>query len=525
MTSRYDAIVVGAGHNGLVCAAYLARAGRKVLVLEASGQIGGAAATAKLLHGFKVSACAHLVTALHPKVYRDLKLRRHGLRYSNPNISTISLGPDGRHVTIAGRSVTGADDRLLPAADAAAYGEVRRRLLRFAAALKPSLGIVPPRLGTAERSDQRKLMRLGWSLRRLGRRDLREFLRVAGMNVADLLEEHFQSDLLMGALAFDAVLGHHLGPRSPNSVLTLLYRLAGDVRGNQGALGHPVGGMGSVIDAITQAATSHGAQVLVDSAVSRIVVENDQVAGVLLESGERIDSDIVVSNADPKSTLLDLVGPEHLDTGFLRRIRNIRMRGTVAKINLALDGLPKLTGLTEPELASRLVIAPSIRYLERAFDATKYGEYPRAPGIEITVPSIHDGSLAPDGKHVMSIIVQYAPYALKEGWDKARDRFADMIVGLIADHAPDLKSRVLARQVFTPIDLERQYRMTGGHWHHGELAIDQLLMLRPVPGAAQYAMPVAGLYLCGAGTHPGGGVSGAPGMNAAGRILATEQRK
>jgi phytoene dehydrogenase-like protein len=524
MSSRYDAIVIGAGHNGLVCAAYLARAGRKVLVLEASSQTGGAAATVKLLHGFKVSACAHLLTGLHPAVYRDLRLRHHGLRFSNPNISTISLGPDGRHVTLAARAVTAPDHALLSAEDAAAYPDIRRRLLRFSAALKPMLATLPPRLGTRDGADRRTLLRLGWSLRRMGRHDLREFLRIAGMNVADLLEEVFRSDLLMGALAFDAVLGHHLGPRSPGSVITLLYRLAGDVRGTQGALGHPVGGMGGVIDAIAQAAAAHGAQVLVDSAVARIVVENDQVSGVLLETGERIDADIVVSNADPRTTLLELLGPEHLDTGFVRRIRNIRMRGTTAKVNLALDGLPKFDGLPESELASRLVIAPGIRYLERAFDHIKYGELPSEPGLEITIPSIHDSTLAPEGKHVMSIVVQYAPYALKDGWDKARDRFADAIVKQVAAHAPDLEPRIQARQVLTPIDLERQYRTTGGHWHHGELALDQMLMLRPIPGAAQYDMPVPGLFLCGAGTHPGGGVTGAPGMNAARRILAMGQR-
>ena len=522
MTQPFDIAVIGGGHNGLTCAAYLARAGRRVVVVEAAEQLGGAAVTGEIAPGFRVSTCAHLLNQLHPRVIRDLKLDQRGLSYAAKNMPSVALAADGRHLTLTGEALGGTAE--LPAADRAVWPGFRARLLRFAGALAPFLAAPPPRLGTADRADHWSLAKLGWAIRRLGRSDMREFLRIAAINVADLLEDNFESDLLKGAVAFDAVLGSHLGPRSPGSVLTLLYRLCGASAGVQGALGLPLGGMGAVTAALARAAGTAGAELRCAAPVERILVEGDRAVGVALESGEEIAARCVVSSADPNRTFLGLLGSRHLDAGFVRRIRNIRMRGDAAKLNLALDGLPSFSGLGGAELGGRLVIAPGIAHLERAFDHAKYGEHSEAPAIEVTIPSIHDPSLAPEGKHVLSAVVLYAPYALKAGWDEAREAFADRVVETLAAYAPDLPGKIVARQLLTPADLERDFRMTGGHWHHGELAFDQVFMLRPVPGAAQYATPLPGLYLCGAGSHPGGGVTGAAGMNAARRVLAEEAR-
>ncbi len=522
MSTAFDVIVIGAGHNGLACAAYLAKAGRRILVLEAASDIGGAAANREIAPGFTVSACAHLLHSLHPKVIADLDLTRHGLALSASDIPTVALDAEADHVVLR-RDQVSDSLRAHSAADAAVLPAFYRRLLGFAATLQPFLTKPPPRLGGGGRQDRLTLIKLGWAVRRQGRGEMREFLRIIGMNVADILEETFESDLVKGALALDGVLGTSFGPRSPGSVFTLLYRLAGEAGGLRGALAHPRGGMGAVTQALVAAARAGGAEVRSNAPVVRILVEGDRAVGVELQSGERFAAPVVVSNADPRVTFLSLLGPEYLDTGFVRRISNLRLRGLAAKLNLALDGLPSFAGLQEAELGGRLVIAPGIDYLERAFNHSKYGEYSERPAVEITIPSIHDRSLAPEGMHVLSAVVQYAPYGLKQGWDEAREAFADRVIETIAAYAPDLPGRIVVRQIITPLDLERDYGMTGGHWHHGDLALDQLLMLRPVPGAAQYATPLPGLYLCGAGAHPGGGVMGAAGRNAAKQVMALER--
>jgi len=526
MSERQRTIVIGGGHNGLVCAAYLANAGRRVVVLEAASQPGGAAVTHSFAPGFKVSACAHILHQLNARVVSDLNLDRHGLRFSSRDMATVALHREGRHITLSGAD---ADIKSIAAHshdDADALPKLRRRLERFARTLQPFLGTTPPRLGTSSWSDRRSLLKLGWKIRGLGRADMRELLRIGAMNVADLLEEEFETDSLRGALAFDAILGTRLGPRSPDSVLTWLYRMAAQVgaarNGAAQGLAIPEGGMGAVSDALAQAATTAGAELRVDAPVAKILVSNDRVSGVVLESGEEMDAGTVISNADPHRTFIDLLGTEYLDTGFVRRVKNIRMRGACAKINLALDSLPSFNGLDASRLGERLLIAPGIDYLERAFNHVKYGEYSDAPALEITIPSLNDRSLAPEGQHVLSAIVQYAPYDMKGGWEAARDGFADRVLDVIAHYAPGIEKHVVARELLTPVDFERDYRMTGGHWHHGELGFDQLFMLRPVPGATQYATPMAGLFLCGAGTHPGGGVMGVAGMNAARQVMLKE---
>jgi phytoene dehydrogenase-like protein len=512
MTDTYDAIVVGAGHNGLVCASLLAKAGKNVLVLEANEQVGGAAITREFEDGYSVSACAHLLYQLQPEVRKELGLNP---RLATKDMSTIALGTDGKHVRLDADDVTGVSP-----ADAAEYRAFRKRITRFAKLLAKYLNKPPPRLGTRDTQDLMTLGQLGFDIRRLGKIEMQEFLRVIGMNIHDELTERFDNGLLKGAIALDAVLGTHLGPRSPNTMLTYLYRQCG----GSGHVGAPIGGMGALMDELAHVARSAGVTVRTSQPVARIIVDNGRVVGVETSDGERFNSLTVVSGADPKTTVMKLVGAKHFETGFARRITHLRAAGNAAKLHLALDDLPNFTGLEKRDLGERIVIAPDEHYVERAFNPAKYGEYSPAPVIEMSFPSLRDDSLAPSGKHVMSAVVQYAPYKLRAGWDaESRRAFEHLVIDTIARYAPDIRQQVTATELLTPADIEEQFHITGGHWHHAELTLDQFLFVRPVNGAAQYALPLDGLFLCGAGTHPGGGVSGASGRNAARSILRREK--
>jgi phytoene dehydrogenase-like protein len=509
--SGYDAIIVGGGHNGLVCAAYLAKANKRVLLLEASARLGGAAITRAFAPGFQVSACAHRVHMLPKTLAADLGLARHGLDLAEKPAPTTVLGTDGAHVTIAGGQATGVSE-----ADAIAYAGFAKRWARFAAHLRPMMHMVPPRLGTAAVPDLLKLARMGLQVRALGRTEMRELLRVIGMNVYDLVEESFASKLLQGAIAFDAVLGANFGPRSPGSALTLLYRLAAE---HGAAAASAAGGVGAVTQAIAAAARGFGAELRTDAAVERILVRGDKACGVRLQGGEEIMAERVISNASPRTTFMDLVGAEHLDTGFVRRLTHFRSSGLAAKLHLALSGAPSFIGVAQEALRGRLIVASSPDYVERAFNATKYEAYSETPAIEIVCPTMSDAALAPAGKHVLSMVVQYAPYTLRGGWAAGRQNFIDRIIGTVEAYAPGLRAQIEAAELLTPADIEREFRIAGGHWHHGELTFDQIFMLRPLPGAAQYRTPVPGVFLCGAGAHPGGGVSGLAGHNAAKAVL------
>lgn len=512
MTDRYDTIVVGAGHNGLVCAALLAKAGKSVLVLEANAQVGGAAVTREFADGFSVSACAHLLYQLQPEVRQELKLAPE---MSAEDMATIALAEDGKHVRLSGDTVSGVSDQ-----DADSYRKFHRRMTRFADLLRKYQNKAPPRLGTKDFRDLFTLGQLGFDIRRMGKAEMREFLRLIGMNIYDELDERFDSSLLKGALSLDAVLGTHLGPRSPNTIMTYLHRLAG----NHGRAATPKGGMSRVSDELARAARSAGATLRTSMPVQRIIVENGRVTGVETKDGARFDSYQVVSNADPKRTVLQLVGAKHVETGFAQRINHLRAKGNAAKLHLALDGLPAIAGLSKKDFANRFVIAPDEHYVERAFNPAKYGEASPQPVLEITFPSFRDEALAPTGKHVLSAVVQYAPYGLKGGWsDAAKDAFMQTVVDTLVPYMPDIEQRIEASELLTPADIEREFHITGGHWHHAELTLDQFLFVRPVSGAAQYRMPLDGLYLCGAGAHPGGGVSGAAGRNAARTILRGEK--
>jgi phytoene dehydrogenase-like protein len=506
----YDCIIIGAGHNGLVCAATLARAHRSVLVVEAADNVGGVAGTREFAPGFRVSGGAHLLHLMSRGLQRELQLEAHGLRFAATRMPTSAL-QQGAPPALLGSG--------LSASDSHSYALYQERMRRLAQSLVPMFSMVPPRLGTASWGDRLALLKLGWAVRKLGKRDMRELLRIGGMNVHDLLEENFESDLLKGALAFDAVLGANFGPRSPGTVLTLLYRLAAECAAGGSGLSQPLGGMGALSEALASAARAAGAVIRTGAPVVSVLVADDRAIGVTLQSGEEIRARNVISSVDPKSTFLRLVGSRHLDTGFVRRVHHIRARGLAAKLHLALSSAPKFTGVSAQQLAGRLLHAPSLSYVEHAYNHAKYGEFSVMPIMEITVPTINDPSLAPPGQHVLSAIVQYVPYALKEGWESGRARLLQTALGSLETLSPGLRASVVGAELLTPPDLEREFRSSGGHWHQGDLAFDQFLMVRPVPGAAQYRTPLSGLYLCGAGCHPGGGVMGVAGRNAAQQVL------
>ena len=410
MSRARNVVIVGGGHNGLVCAIYLARNGHRVTVLESNSQVGGTATTSEICSEFRVSSCAHLFYGLHPDVWRDLRPDANGLQFSAEHISTIALSVDEQHLKIDHDTAQTANDlSAFSDKDAESYAQFEQRIEKFVLILRNCYASAPPRLKNGGWSDRTNLLNLGFQVRRLGKRDMRELLRVVGMNMADWLTEYFDTPLLQGMLAFDATLGTRYGPRAPNTVLTYLHRRAHIWNG----LSHPAGGMGALAHTLANIAMQLGVEIQTGARVTNVVMENDHASGVEVESGEFLYADAVVSNADPKTTFLSLLGNEHLDTGFMRRVRAIPMSGNTAKLNIALNALPQFNGLTAQDLNARLVIAPGIEAVEQAHDYSKYGEFSASPVMEITIPSVHDHTLAPEGKHVLSAVVQYAPHDLK----------------------------------------------------------------------------------------------------------------
>ena len=515
MTGNERIIIIGGGHNGLVCATCLAKAGREVLVLEAHEQVGGAAATREFAPGFK-SSCAHFSYLLDDSISTELDLAGNGLEWASEELDTIALSEDGGHLTITADGVDGAG---IAAQDCKAYAEYRRFMCKFAAVIGGLHNQAPPRI-RQRRDDLISLGKLVLSVRRLGRDDMREFLRIAGINIYDVLEERFESPLLKGALSMDAVLGTFSGPRSNNTVFTALHRFSGNNPGAAGAVSVPAGGMGAITQALASAAVRAGADIRIASPVRRILMDDMQVSGVALENGEQIRADKVISNLDIRTTVMGLLGARHVEAGFARKVDRVRSAGNAAKLHLALDGLPEFTGLDRDQLGQRLLIAPSPGYVDRAFNHCKYGEFSAQPVFEISIPTMRDGNLAPKGKHVLSAVVQYAPRDLGVGWNNGKAAFVDVIMETLEVYAPGIKEMTVATELLTPEDIEREFGNFGGHWHHAELSLHQFLMLRPVPKSAQYRTPVEGLYLCGAGCHPGGGVMGSAGRNAASAVLA-----
>jgi phytoene dehydrogenase-like protein len=501
---RYDSIIIGAGHNGLVCAAYLARGGQRVLVLEAADTPGGLAGTREFHPGFHAAA-AHSVNHFASKIAADLNLPSHG--YQSLSQPLAGLNGDGDAIVVANDSISGTGAR-----DSESYTEYLRLMRRCAAALEPSwLKKVPP-IGSASVTDLMSFAQLGLKLRMLGKDDMREFMRIATLPTRDLMDEFFENDILKATLAWDGLVGARMAPRSPNSsVLAMLYRMSGESASVAG-----------LVKALQAAAESAGAEIRCGARVENLLIEAGAegiaATGVRLANGEEIAADRVVSSADPKTTFLSFAGVQNLDIGFTNRIRRLRCNGYVAKLHLALDGLPSFNGLDQPN--GRLIIAPELDAIEFAFDDAKYGESSANPVMEIAIPSLQDASLAPDGRHVLSAHVMYVPYERKGGWtDEARTQIHERAIETITRYAPDIRDQILHSEFLTPADLEREYRVTGGHWHHTEFAVDQMLMMRPTYEAAQYGTPIPGLYLCGAGCHPGGDLTGAAGHNAAQEVL------
>ena len=521
-------VIIGAGHNGLVAAFYLAKAGYHPIVLERREGVGGAAATSEIHPGFHVPTLAHTVGPLRSDVAADLGLARRGIEMIAPALTSFSPREDGRALLLARDPVdTATHLSRFSSRDALQFPAFHRAIGQGASLLADLGREIPPSLDRPGASELWHLLKTGRRFRGLGRTDAYRLLRMAPMPVADLTEEWFETDILRAAIATRGVLGTNLGPRSAGTVATLLLDAARDPAA-PGAPSFVRGGMGRLTAALAAAATQAGAEIRTGVDVARIEVDDTGVRSVLLASGEQISTRVVVSNADPKRTLLGMVDPVRLEPGFLLRVRNIRARGTLAKVNLALAGLPAFTAARDlPQdvpaaeaLAGRILIAPGIDYLEQAFDVSKYGDTPMRPFLECVIPTLTEPAFAPAGRHVMSIYVQYAPYDLRRSdWNTERDRLQQTVIDTLAEHAPGLPSLVLAAQTITPVDLEATYSYTGGHIHHGELALDQLYVMRPLLGWAQHRTPIAGLYLCGAGTHPGGGLTGANGANAARVVL------
>jgi phytoene dehydrogenase-like protein len=523
MSETRDVIIVGGGHNGLAASFYLAKAGFKPLVLERRSQVGGAAITEEFHPSFRCSTLAHNAGPLRTDIVCDMQLGKHGLKFTTPDVNTVSLTPDGRALILysdirkAAQEITQWSPK-----DAASYSDFGAALGKIGKVIGEALLLTPPNIDSPDNGDLWGMLKTGRSIRKLGKKDLYRVLRWGPMAAADLVAEFFDTEPLRATIAARGIFGTSLGPWSAGSALVLMLHAAGDPT-PAGSVQFPAGGVGAITQAMAAAAKEAGAEIRTGVEISEILVEDGVATGVVLASGEEIAARAVVSNADPKRTLMQLVDPAHLAPDFVQKMKNYRCMGTVAKINLAISALPEFTALKAKEngnlLRGRIQISPEIDYLERAFDESKYGNFSRNPYIEITIPSLSDPSLAPPGEHVMSIYMQYAPYKLKNSdWESQRKTLGENVVKTISQYAPNLPQTILSHQIITPKDLEETYGLTGGHIFHGELALDQFFTMRPLLDWARYQTPIERLYLCGSGTHPGTGLTGGSGANAAREI-------
>jgi phytoene dehydrogenase-like protein len=527
MPQHYDAVVVGGGHNGLVSAAYLARAGRRTLVLERRHVLGGAAVTEELFPGFRYSVCSYVVSLLRPEIIRELDLPRHGLELL-PLDGTFTPMPDGDHLwRSSDHARTRREIYRHSPLDAEAYEDYARAMVEMARFVKPILSMVPPDPYGFDLPGLWRLGGLAQRFRRLPLQRRHDLVQLMTMSAADMLDRWFETDVLKATLAASGIIGTFLGVRSPGTAYVLLHHYMGEIDGAFRSWGFSRGGTGAISLAIAGAAREAGAEIRTRAPVARIKTRNGRAVGVVLEGGEEIDAKVVLSSADPRVTFVRLCEPGTLDASFLAEVQRYRFRGSSGKVNLALDALPDFSALPGPgpHLRGAISISPSVDYMERAYDEAKYGDFSKRPYLDVVIPSLTDPSLAPPGRHVMSCFVQYAPYHLREGsWDEKREAFGDAVVDTLAEHAPNLKRIILHRQVLTPLDLEREWGLSEGNIFQGELSLDQLFFLRPVPGWARYRTPLANLYMCGSAAHPGGGIMGAPGRLAALEVLADWDR-
>src|SRR5437868_3037018 len=521
-SSKYDVVVIGGGHNGLVNAAYLARAGKKVLVLERRHVLGGAAVTEEVFPGFKFSVCSYVVSLLRPEIIRDLDLPRHGLEIL-PLDGTFTPMPNGDYLwRVNDHGKTQREIARHSKVDAEAYDEFGKAMQAMCRFVKPILAMVPPDPTTLNPRELMKLLFIGRRFQGMTSEDKYNQVQLMTMSAIDFLDQWFETDVLKATMSASGIIGTFLGVRSPGTAYVLLHHYMGEIDGAFRSWGFARGGTGAISNAIAEAAREAGVEIRTKAGISKILVNNGKANGVVLENGAEIRGDIISSSVDPNLTFLKMVGAEHLPGDFVEEVQRYKFRGSSGKVNLALDALPDFKCLpgVGAHLRGAMSISPSVEYMERAYDDAKYGNFSRRPYMDMVIPSLTDPSVAPPGKHVMSCFVQYAPYKLKEGtWDEKREAFGDTVIETIAEHAPNLKNIIVGRQVVTPLDLEREWGLTEGNIFQGELSLEQLFFLRPVPGWAQYRTPVKGLYMCGSATHPGGGIMGAPGRLAALRIL------
>ncbi len=524
MSSKYDAIIIGGGHNGLCCAAYLAKAGRRVLVLERRHVLGGAAVSEEIYPGFTYSVCSYVVSLLRPHIIRDLNLPKFGLQIL-PLDCAFTPYPDGRSLARWGdaertrreiAAFSPKDAEVYPA-----YGKMMGRLARF---VKPIIEMTPPDPASFNPSDLAQLLELGKHFQDFPAHERIGMIKLMTMSAVDLLDEWFESTELKAPMSVSGIIGTFLGVRSPGTAYVLLHHYMGEIDGAFRAWGFCKGGTGTISMAIARAAESFGAEIRCEAEIDHIHIKNGKAVGVVMENGDELKAPIIVSSLDPHRTFMRMVGESHLDEDFVRSINRFQYRGSSGKVNLALDRFPDFTCRPGdgPHVRGDIAIAPSIDYLERAYDDAKYGAFSKRPFLNVVIPSLTDPSVAPAGKHVMSIFVQYAPYDLAEGpaaWPSQREAFGDAVIDTLAEYCPTLKDSILHRQVLTPWDLEQDFGLTGGNIFHGELSLEQLFLLRPAPRWAKYKTPIKNLWMCGSGTHPGGGVMGAPGANAARDML------
>ncbi|MDX6574403.1 MAG: hypothetical protein QOE96_356 [Blastocatellia bacterium] len=522
MTRKYDVIVIGGGHNGLVNAAYLARAGKRVLVLERRYVLGGAAVTEEVFPGFKFSVCSYVVSLLRPEIIRELDLARHGLEIL-PLDGTFTPMPNGDHLwRVNDHAKTRREIARHSKLDAEAYDEYGKAMIDMAHFVKPIMNMTPPDPASLNPKGLLDLLTMGRRFQKLSADDKYNQVQLMTMSAVDFLDQWFETDVLKATMAASGIIGTFLGVRSPGTAYVLLHHYMGEIDGAFRSWGLARGGTGSISNAIGDAAREFGAEIRTEAPIAKIILQNGQAKGVVLENGDEIYADVISSSVDPRLTFMKMVGEEHLPTDFVDDIKRYKFRGSSGKVNMALDALPDFKCMpgAGPHLRGAVSISPSIEYMERAYDDAKYGRYSRRPYIDIVIPSLTDPSIAPPGKHVMSCFVQYAPYNLKEGnWDEQREAFGDTVIDTIAEHAPNIRDIILHRQVLTPLDIERDFGLSEGNIFQGELTLEQLFFLRPAPGWAQYRSPIRNLYMCGSATHPGGGIMGASGRNAAMEIL------
>lgn len=519
MSNQYDAIVIGGGHNGLVAAAYLARAGKKTLVLEKRYLVGGASVTEEVFPGFKFSVFSYVVSLFRPEIVRDLNLPGHGMTIL-PLESTLTPLPGGdylfrdndHYATL--REIARHSER-----DAGAYDEYSRYMYFMAKAVRYILNIIPPDPTTLNPKDLMGLLDMARHFLNLEEDQFYVLTKLMTMSAADFVEQWFESEPLKATLSASGIIGTFLGPRSPGTAYVLLHHYMGEIDGAYRAWGFHKGGTGGLAEALASAARAQGVEIRCNAGVSEVMVKNGRATGVVMENGDEIRADLVFSSLDPKQTFLNLVQPNDLPGDLVKAVSNFETIGSSGKVNLALDRAPELACMpgSGRHLAGAISISPNLDHLERAYDDAKYGNFSRRPYMDVILPSMIDPDMAPPGKHVMSCFVQYAPYQLADGeWtDEKREAFGDAVVDTLAEFFPDIKDIILHRQVLTPVDVERMVGISQGNIFHGELSLSQLFFLRPAAGYAKYRTPIRGYYQCGSGTHPGGGIMGAPGRLAA----------